>query len=141
VTTLEDRQEITDVLVRYATGIDTKDWPLFRTVFTPDAVCDYGAFGHWTDIDGVTEFMIAAHERCASTRHCLSNFVIDVQGDQASATSYVQAVLAFDDVNEAWIDAVGAYQDTLVRTADGWRISARTVQMTRQITNGVIPTG
>jgi 3-phenylpropionate/cinnamic acid dioxygenase small subunit len=32
----DDRQQISDLLVRYATGIDRRDWPLFRTVFTED---------------------------------------------------------------------------------------------------------
>jgi len=37
-----DHELITDVLVRYATGIDTKDWTLFRTCFTNDVSADYG---------------------------------------------------------------------------------------------------
>ena len=37
-----DHDLITDVLVRYATGIDTRNWPLFRTCFTDDVQADYG---------------------------------------------------------------------------------------------------
>jgi len=33
VTEEDQRQDISDVLVRYATGIDRRDWPLFRTLF------------------------------------------------------------------------------------------------------------
>ncbi len=47
----EDRQDISELLVRYATGIDRRDWPLFRTVFTDDCVLDYGEIGHWTGVD------------------------------------------------------------------------------------------
>ena len=36
MTEREDRQDISELLVRYATGIDRRDWPLFRTVFTDD---------------------------------------------------------------------------------------------------------
>ena len=47
-----DHELITDVLVRYATGIDTKDWSLFRTRFTDDVHADYGSdVGEWNDVD------------------------------------------------------------------------------------------
>jgi hypothetical protein len=32
----EVREDVTEVLVRYATGIDTRDWELFRSCFTDD---------------------------------------------------------------------------------------------------------
>jgi 3-phenylpropionate/cinnamic acid dioxygenase small subunit len=44
---LSDRIEIDDLLTRYATAIDTKDWQLFETCFTADAFIDY------TDAGGV----------------------------------------------------------------------------------------
>ena len=47
MTEREDRQDISEVLVRYATGIDRRDWPLFRTVFTDDCELDYGEIGTW----------------------------------------------------------------------------------------------
>ncbi len=57
MTNHEDRLDIVDVLIRYATGIDRRDWPLFRTVFTDDCVLDYGQIGAWNGVDAVTEFM------------------------------------------------------------------------------------
>jgi hypothetical protein len=41
----EDQRDIADVVLRYATGIDRRDWPLFRTVFTDDCELDYGKVG------------------------------------------------------------------------------------------------
>jgi hypothetical protein len=38
---LSDRMEIQAALTRYATAVDSKDWALWRTVFTPDADVDY----------------------------------------------------------------------------------------------------
>ena len=58
---VEDRLDITDVLDRYATGIDRRDWDLFRTVLTPDCVVDYGEIGTWPGVEEVTAFMDAAH--------------------------------------------------------------------------------
>ena len=37
----EDHQDVADLLVRYATGIDRRDWALFRTCFTGDCEVDY----------------------------------------------------------------------------------------------------
>lgn len=128
-----DREQITDVLIRYATGIDTKDWPVFRSCFTDDVRADYGDIGVWNDVDGLTEFMTTSHATMPSTKHMMSNFVIDVDGDAASATSYVHVVLVLTREPQTWIDAVGHYVDKLVRTSDGWKISERTFAMTRQL--------
>jgi hypothetical protein len=38
-----------------------------------------------------------------------------------------------------WIDAVGGYEDELVRTPDGWRISRRTFHPTRLICSPDLP--
>ena len=64
MTERDDRQDIADLLVRYASGIDRGDWPLFRTVFTEDCRLDYGEIGVWRGVDAVTEFM----ERCTRWR-------------------------------------------------------------------------
>ena len=66
--------------------------------------------------------------------HRLSNFVIEVKEDRASAASYVHVVLAFAHDPTNWVDSVGRYDDMLVRTTDGWRIAARRVTMTRTTT-------
>ncbi|MEX0665975.1 MAG: nuclear transport factor 2 family protein [Acidimicrobiia bacterium] len=126
-----DREQIHDVLVRYATGIDTKSWPLFRTCFTADVHADYGDTGVWDGVDAITEYMTGAHEHMIATQHMMSNFVIDVDGDTASAASYVHVVLTLTEDPLRWVEAVGHYADELVRAADGWRICNRTYSMTR----------
>jgi 3-phenylpropionate/cinnamic acid dioxygenase small subunit len=130
-----DREQISDVLIRYATGIDTRNWPLFRTCFTPDVHADYGHIGVWYDVDGITEFMTTAHRDMSGTKHMMSNFVIDVNGDEASAVSYVHAVLVLTDEPLSWVDAVGHYVDQFVRTPDGWRIRERKAYLTRSLTS------
>ncbi len=42
---LADRFAIDDLMVRYIDAIDTKDWDLLDTVFTPDAILDYTTSG------------------------------------------------------------------------------------------------
>ncbi|OMB97522.1 polyketide cyclase [Mycobacterium sp. NS-7484] len=121
---MTDRDDIVDVLVRYATGIDRRDWPLFRTVFTEDCVLDYGEIGSWSGVDAVTEFMEQTHAMAGHTLHRMSNHAITVDGDTAAARTYVDALILAQD-NNSGVNAVGFYDDELVRTENGWRIARR----------------
>jgi hypothetical protein len=132
--------QISEVLVRYATGIDQRDWPLFRTCWTHDVDADYGHLGRFTSVEEITDAMTKAHADMGPTHHRMSNFVIDVDGDRAAVRSYVHAVLMLTpDDPDRWIDVVGHYDDVFVRTAEGWRISRRTSRMARTLAHGVGP--
>jgi ketosteroid isomerase-like protein len=120
----EDQQDIAGVLLRYATGIDRRDWPLFRTVFTDDCELDYGEIGSFKGVDAVTEFMQQAHAMAGHTMHRLTNQVIAVDGDTAEARTYVDALIMLSD-NSSGVNAAGFYDDELVRTDDGWRVVRR----------------
>ncbi len=120
----DDRQDISDLLVRYATGIDRRDWPLFRTVFTADCELDYGEIGAWNGVDAATEFMTQTHALAGHTLHRLSNQAISVDGDTAVARTYVDALIMFGD-NQSGVNGIGFYDDEIVRTDDGWRIARR----------------
>jgi 3-phenylpropionate/cinnamic acid dioxygenase small subunit len=135
MTDREDRQDITDVLVRYATGIDRRDWPLFRTVFTDDCELDYGDIGTWRGADAVTDFMDRAHALAGHTLHRLSNFAITVTGDTAEARTYIDALIFALD-NASAVHAVGFYDDELMRTGAGWRVARRRFTTVRVSTIG-----
>jgi 3-phenylpropionate/cinnamic acid dioxygenase small subunit len=135
MTERDDHQDISDLLVRYATGIDRRDWPLFRTVFTDDCELDYGEIGTWHGVDAVTDFMDTTHAMAGHTLHRLTNQAITLDGDNASARTYVDAVIMFGD-NQSGVNAWGFYDDEIVRTADGWRIARRRFTQVRITTFG-----
>ncbi|OBA61154.1 polyketide cyclase [Mycobacterium sp. 1100029.7] len=135
MTDRDDRQDISDLLVRYATGIDSRDWPLFRTVFTDDCELDYGEIGSWHGVDAVTEFMDTTHAMAGHTLHRLSNQAITLDGDKASARTYVDAVIMFGD-NQSGVNAWGFYDDDISRTSAGWRIARRRFTQVRISTFG-----
>ena len=120
----EAKQDIGELLVRYCTGIDRRDWDLFRTCFTDDCHADYGDVGMWDGAGAITEFMAATHAPMGHTLHRLSNVAVTVDGDSAEARSYVDAILMAAGGNSG-INAYGWYDDTLTRTPDGWRIARR----------------
>ena len=132
----EDRQDIADVLTRYATGIDRRDWPLFRTVFTDDCELDYGEIGVWKGVDAVTDFMDKTHALAGHTLHRLTNQVITVDGDAAEARTYVDALIMMAD-NKSGVNGIGYYDDELIRSHTGWRIVRRRFTAVRVATVGV----
>jgi 3-phenylpropionate/cinnamic acid dioxygenase small subunit len=116
------------VLARYAAGIDTKDWELFRTAFTPDCTLSYGEpWGPFADLDELTSFVAHFHRDLDGSQHSVTNLrVAELGGDEALLHSAVDALL----VQEAhpsgpFFRAVGFYRDRLVRTPGGWRIASR----------------
>ena len=88
---MDDHHKITEVLVRYATGIDSRDWKLFRTCFTDDAHFDYGYLGTFENPDKLTEYMRRSHS--GPSMHRLSNFATVVDNDHATARTYVDAAV------------------------------------------------
>lgn len=123
-----DRQDIAEVLVRYATGIDRRDWDLFRTCWTDDCHADYGDVGTFDGADAITGFMTGSHAEMGHTMHRITNEAVTVNGDTARARSYVSAVLMAPD-GRTGLNPNGYYDDELVRTPDGWRIARRTFTM------------
>jgi 3-phenylpropionate/cinnamic acid dioxygenase small subunit len=39
-----DKEQISEVLVRYATGIDSKDWPVLRSCWADEIDVDYSSW-------------------------------------------------------------------------------------------------
>jgi 3-phenylpropionate/cinnamic acid dioxygenase small subunit len=118
------RQDIADVVVRYATGIDRRDWVAFRTCFTDDCVADYGEIGRWRGADEITAWMRQTHEACGHTLHRITNHVVTVEDGVVHARSYVDAIVMASD-NQAGTRAAGSYDDQLVSTDEGWKIARR----------------
>ena len=119
-----DEDDIAKVLLRYATGIDRRDWDLFRTCFTEDVLAEYEGLDPWHGVDEITGSMTTSHADMGHTMHRLSNLTITVDGDTATARSYVDAILMAAD-GQTGLNPRGFYDDELVRTPDGWRIVNR----------------
>jgi 3-phenylpropionate/cinnamic acid dioxygenase small subunit len=127
----DTRQDVTEVLIRYATGIDRRDWKLFRSCFTEDCVGDYGDIGAFEGVEALTEFMTRSHAGMGHTLHRISNEAVTAGADgRVLARSYVDVVL-MDAKNHGGVHAIGFYDDELVRADDGWRIARRRFTLVR----------
>ena len=121
--------DVADVLVRYASGIDRRDWVLFGTCFTDDCEADYGDIGTWHNVEEITRFMTSAHEQCRHTLHRITNVSVDrVDEGNASARCYVDAMVLGPE-GQGGVRAIGFYDDDLLRTDRGWRIARRKYTM------------
>jgi 3-phenylpropionate/cinnamic acid dioxygenase small subunit len=126
----EVRQDVTDVLVRYATGIDRRDWERFRSCFTDDCEADYGDIGVWHGADEITAFMQESHAQCGHTLHRITNEAVTPIADGVSARCYVDAIVLGAD-NTSGAHAIGYYDDELVDTDEGWKIARRRFTMVK----------
>jgi 3-phenylpropionate/cinnamic acid dioxygenase small subunit len=125
---ISDRRQIDDLLTRYTVAIDTKDWKLLDTCFTRDAKVDYTTSG---GIKGpypeVRQWLEKALSVFPVTQHFISNTTVELSGDTAKARTYVINPMVFKNPDGTdHIFTVGAYyNDRLVWTDDGWRITER----------------
>lgn len=118
-------QDISQVILAYATAIDNRDWALFRQCFTNELMADYGDFGCWQTLDQFAGFMEQIHRDLGATMHRISNIVVSLDVETAQAKSYVDAVLMPGGSGGQPHRAMGYYDDELV-TVDGcWKIKRR----------------
>lgn len=136
---LKDRTQIIDALNRYTRGLDRLDRELALSAFHPDATDDRDApndardqaargmplFSREARIDWLMELL----RSFKYTGHYITNFTIDIQGDEAHAETYVITTVLETDAAD-WVVWGGArYLDRLVRFENRWAIMHREVPM------------
>jgi hypothetical protein len=118
---LYDRVAIRDVVLRYAQGLDERDWDVVAACFTADAQATYGE----TVLEpGVTNIInhVRGLENLDASTHLMGGTLIDLRGDQATTFTPASVFLAGGDV----VRSRGlAYRDHFVRQGDEWRIRVR----------------
>ncbi len=125
---ISDRLQINDLLIRYTTALDSKDWKLLDTCFTSDAHLDYtsagGVKGAYPE---VREWLQKALAPFATYVHYVTNSTVTFSGDEARARTAVLNPMGFPKKDGSLhMFTVGAYyNDRLVRTPEGWRIAER----------------
>jgi hypothetical protein len=119
------KQKITDALTRYSRGIDRCHLPSLQAVFWPDGTADYGSGAQ--NAYAWAEATVGALARMRRTQHAISNLLIEVDGDQATAETYCQAYHELDTPDGGVLEMVvgGRYLDRLERRNGEWRIAER----------------
>ena len=132
-----DLEDIKRVKYRYLRALDTKKWEEFAGTLTEDVVGDYGSSvgeeHHFTDRESLVAYMRASLPPNVITEHRVTHPEITVDGDEATATWYLQDRVMVPDFDFMLIGAA-FYNDRYRRTADGWRISATGYERTYEAT-------
>lgn len=124
---IKDRAEIRDVMLRYCRGVDRCDHALTLSAYHEGATDHHGSFvGSAKEF---TDWAIALHlEQLVWTSHYITNHYCEIEGDTATAETYVQAMLRFERDGKLFdIAGCGRYLDKLERREGRWGIVERVV--------------
>jgi uncharacterized protein (TIGR02246 family) len=123
---LEDKAEIEQLLLDYGRHLDARDFGAYAALFARDGEW-VGGFGTVAGPPSIKTFMEKAMPgaNTAKNYHLLSNFVITVQGDSATAWSRWAFVVPNREGGGAVIAQAGRYDDALVRENGRWRFKRR----------------
>lgn len=130
---LQDRAEISDVQLRYATGTDSHDWELFRSCFTDEIEVDFSeGFGQPVvrlSADDWVKETAPRMESFKATQHMITNLVISFESDdRAICVSYVRASHHLpNSAGDSDQIVYGYYTNHFERTSKGWRIAKVTL--------------
>jgi hypothetical protein len=126
---LMDEKEIVDVMNAYTTALDTRNWEMLAACMAPDGEADFGnlaGVGVLENPQALVDLCRRSLQDLRATQHLQGNFVVEVDGDTAQASCYLQANhfqegLPGGDTFVVW----ATYRDRFVRTDDGWKIKHR----------------
>ncbi|WP_156679944.1 nuclear transport factor 2 family protein [Sphingomonas profundi] len=123
---LIDRAAIADLLNGYAYGIDRRDWPLYRSIFTDRLEVDLA----WSGVDAsmpADEWVATVRATLApfdATQHRMTNIAIDLGADEAILRTQMTARhMLVEDGAERHHLIGGYYTHRVVRAGGGWRIA------------------
>jgi hypothetical protein len=131
---LEDRFAIADVMSSYALALDTKDYPLLRSLFTVDVEVmmtfdsnspDGGEI-QVTGIEAWIEFVEEALDGTRASQHLLGNPAISFNGEKAIVRTNLQATEYYKDANKPKTTLWGVYETHMVKDKQ-WKITKHTI--------------
>lgn len=121
------KQEITEVLYRYARGCDRRDEAALLSCFHADSQHEHGAF-KGTSRDFIA-FLMKYEESVSRSAHMITNMLIEVKGDRAVSEAHFLAHARLTDPatgEERNRFSKGRYLDRLEKRDGAWRIYHRT---------------
>ena len=119
---ISDRFGIADTLYRYSRAVDTKDWELWRSVFTPEAVVDYSStpYGQAGTRDEIAAWLEESFAFVSVSQHFITNIEYTFDEDRADVRAMFYNPMRFVGMPEL-STCGGNYPHSMVRTADGWK--------------------
>lgn len=124
----------------YAHAIDTRDWDLFRTLFTPDVVAEYPGMP-FTGMDRWLEFFVPFHADCTWIQHTMTNHVVGRDADGIWGTCYGFVEWTMRDQPNHISRSRTFYRDRLIHQHGSWVIARRKCDLLMNQPEAIIPEG
>ena len=126
----EDRFEITEVMSSYALALDTKDYPLLRSLFSIDIEVTMifdsdspdGGEVKLTGIEDWIEYVKKALDGTRASQPLLGNPIINFNGEKAVVRTDLQATEYYKDTKKAKTTVWGFYETHMVKDKN-WKIT------------------
>ena len=87
-------REIVDVMNRYTTALDTRNWEMLEATMAPDGQADFGdlaGVGVLDSPEALVDLCRRSLQDLRATQHLQGNYEVKVDGDTAQASCYLQA--------------------------------------------------
>jgi uncharacterized protein (TIGR02246 family) len=122
---LEDKEQIAQALIDYGRHLDSRDLAAYAALFATDGewVGGFGTVKGRANIQAFMEKSLGTGPNRGGSYHIMSNFVVTVKGDTATAWSRWTFVTPGD--RGATIAQAGRYDDTFVREDGVWKFRRR----------------
>ncbi|MGW1545886.1 nuclear transport factor 2 family protein [Streptomyces sp. NPDC002346] len=123
---IADELEINRLNARYNWACYERDAQAYAECFTPDGVYESGNTGSRNSgHKALAAGLHAAAESAWLMGHVAADSLVDIDGDEATQRVFVLLYRRESPDGDNAFFASGWYQDSLVRTPDGWRYSHR----------------
>lgn len=123
----EARVQIEDVVKKYATAVDERDWQKLAECFTEEAIGNYIGMAYLEGRQAIVDWVASKVGNAELTMHVMSNIEVTVAGERASSRCYGTAYLKFPSGPGSVLATRGiVYTDELKLVHGQWRISQRT---------------
>lgn len=124
---LLDERAVRQVMVRYARGIDGREWEHVRACFAPDAMVE--GTGHSGVRDAYLDVLFKGVATFGVTMHTVGNQLVEIDGDRARTETDLVARHFRDPEGNDEVLVLGVrYHDQLRRDGHEWVITHREVR-------------
>lgn len=125
---LEEKDAIHETIANYCFHFDGGEFDQWVNLFAEDGTFDAGQRGVHKGREALRKFVKTVPLTGGSPmmKHCVMNEIIKVDGEKATAKSYI--ILVRSKGEGALVNGLaGRYEDQLVKQGDQWRFQSRKV--------------
>tara|TARA_R110000782_G_scaffold78276_9_gene155624 strand:+ start:51510 stop:52013 length:504 start_codon:yes stop_codon:yes gene_type:complete len=124
IRSIYDRQCIIDIVTRYATSLDRRQWEDLADCFTDEVSLYLVSTGEWTTFtrQDIIAYASKTFSNYDATQHISANHQVTISGDEAVCISTLNAThYCADDPDGSTQQQFGYYRYELIRNPD-WKI-------------------